>query len=177
MVLLLINREKQKKERPSLDKGIYWGSHEFLKIVEQDERSLLINELDVSKIQLKTMIVPVKGKIFIPGEEKLKRLKEAGYIRLDIGIFLAFWENRKNRKNRFFRKIVSWQNVIPEKWKEIKAIFFDGTIFKTEDNKRIVFCLYWNSDIKKWRWWRYEIAGHWYGHTYHPSAVIANNDL
>jgi hypothetical protein len=175
MVMLFIDREKQRKEGPSLGGGIYWGSHDWLEFVDQDERSLRITVLDVSKIQLKTMFVATKKQFSIPGEEKLKRLKEAGYIRLDFWIFMAFWRNRKNRKKRFFRKEI--RALIPEEWKKVKAICFDGTLLKTPYNKRVVPCLYWNPEIEKWRWILYEVNGGWYGHVNFPSAVIAVNDI
>ena len=61
-------------------------------IEEQDERALVITEVDLSKIRLETTLKP--GETPVIGEERLKRLKKAGHIRLDAKVFQTLWENR-----------------------------------------------------------------------------------
>jgi hypothetical protein len=85
-------------------------------IVEEDERSLALTQLDPTKIRLEHMLK--KGEISIKGGERLRRLKEAGYIRLDAKIFQTLWENRA---------------FIPESWKH-KDVYFDGTVLRNPEN-------------------------------------------
>jgi hypothetical protein len=110
--------------------------HKGLEIEEQDERSIMLEEIDASAIVLESML---QGNIVISGNEHLKRLKQTGYIRLDARIFQTFWEN---------------QHFIPEHWKGTtdyaNHIFFDGTILRNQ-NGRYVICMYWAED-KKWKW-------------------------
>ncbi len=107
-------------------------------IEEQDERSLVITELDLTKIQFKTMLRDDEN--IVKGEEKLRRLKKAAYVRLDARIFQTLWEN---------------QYLIPEKWKEktkgnTTFICFDGTILRSPDGNRCVLYLYWYDG--RWLW-------------------------
>jgi hypothetical protein len=105
-------------------------------IAEQDERSVILNEIDASKISLESML---HSEAAISGEEHLKRLKQAGYIRLGASIFQTLWEN---------------QHLIPEHWKGIlmdrKHIFFDGTVLKNQCG-RYVISMYWNKN-EEWKW-------------------------
>lgn len=105
---------------------------------EQDARSLDLTEVDLSQVSLKNMLRP--GESYITGTEKLRRLVEAGLIRLDAGIFWHLWRN---------------QHLIPESWKELvngntQFIYFEGTILRRPGGDRCVLCLYWNDG--KWRW-------------------------
>lgn len=113
-----------------LDKG--WT------IEEEDKRSLKLTELDLTKVQFVTMLK--RNELCITGEERLRRLKKSGSIRLDAKIFQTFWEN---------------QSLIPESWKEkvdgnIRYIFFDGTILRSPNGNRDVLCLSWYDG--KWGW-------------------------
>jgi len=127
-------------------------------IGEEDERSLELTQLDLSKVLLKHMLK--KGESSIRGEEELRRLKSADYVRLDAKIFQTFWEN---------------QQLIPELWKErtdgnITFVFFDGTVLRGPSGDRCVLCLYWG--VGRWNG-DYCWLGHdW--HVYHPSAVLAS---
>ena len=107
-----------------------------LEIEEQDERSITLVEINPSKISLESML---QDEPIIRGEEHLKRLKQVGHIRLDAKIFQTLWGN---------------QHLIPKSWKgtthDPKYIFFDGTVFKNQD-ERYVISIYWDSK-KKWRW-------------------------
>ena len=110
--------------------------HKGLETEEEDERSVMLEEIDPSVITLESMLL---GETVIRGEEHLKRLKQIGHIRLDARIFQTLWEN---------------QDLIPEYWKgttkDNKHIFFDGTVLKNQHG-RYVICMYWDSD-EKWRW-------------------------
>jgi len=110
--------------------------HQGLEIEEQDERSIMIEEVDLSKITLESML---KGDMVISGEEHLKRLKKSGYIRLDARIFQTLWENL---------------HLVPDHWRGTedspKHIFFDGTILKNQHG-RYVISMYSDKD-RNWRW-------------------------
>jgi hypothetical protein len=82
-------------------------------IVAQDERALVLTELNLNDVTFKTMLH--FGEKCIPGEEKLKRLIASGKIRLDARVFQTLWENR---------------SLIPESWKSNRDIFFYGTILR-----------------------------------------------
>ena len=127
-------------------------------IEEQDERALVITEVDLSKIRLETTLKP--GETPVIGEERLKRLKKAGHIRLDAKVFQTLWEN---------------QSLIPEKWKEktngnTTYIFFDGTVLRRPGGFRYALCLYWRDG--EWSWHYY-----WLDNDFdasNPSAVLAS---
>ena len=126
---------------------------------ETDTRSTSLTELDLTKVRFVTMLKD--GESHITGEEKLRRLKEAGFIRLDAGIFQTLWEN---------------QNLIPESWKEkvngsTRFIFFDGTVLLRPDgDHRCIFYLYWIDG--KWFWYRCWLGIGW--DASNPSAVLAS---
>ena len=127
-------------------------------IEEQDERALVITEVDLSKIRLETTLKP--GETPVIGEERLKRLKKAGHIRLDAKVFQTLWEN---------------QSLIPEKWKEktngnTTYIFFDGTVLRNTSGKRCALYLCWSDG--EWSWYFY-----WLDNDFdasYPSAVLAS---
>lgn len=125
---------------------------------ETDARSIALTELDLTKVQFATMLKD--GETYVNGEEKLKRLKASGNIRLDADIFLTLWEN---------------QHLIPESWKEkvngnTRFIYFDGTVLRRSDGRRYVLYLCW--DDGAWRW-----SVHWLDYDWNgirPSAVLAS---
>jgi hypothetical protein len=128
------------------------------KIAEQDERSLALTQVDLSKVQLISTLK--KGESWIEGEENLKRLKVANHVRLDAKIFQTLWEN---------------QSLIPETWKkktngDSTYIFFDGTVLLGPNGYRNVLYLYWSGG--QWHW-----SCYWLGLARgagDPSAVLAN---
>lgn len=127
-------------------------------IEEQDERSLKLREVDLTKVNFETMLKD--GEKMLDGEEKLKRLKDAGHLRLDAKIFQTLWEN---------------QNLIPEAWKQptngnTTYVFFDGTILRDSGGGRCVLCLYWNNG--KWHWSYSWLDNKWDASI--PSAVLAS---
>lgn len=92
-------------------------------ILEEDSRSLLLTEIDLSKVSFQTMLKhdELMG---IDSEELLKRLKANGSIRLDAGIFQTIYENQELIP-RFWRELA-------EDWieKESPFIFADGTVLQ-----------------------------------------------
>ena len=125
---------------------------------ETDTRSTALTELDLTKVQQVTMLK--SGENVVNGEEKLKRLKKDGRIRLDAEVFLTLWQN---------------QLLIPEAWKEkingnTRYIFFDGTVLRDSDGNRYVLYLYWSDG--KWYWNVRWLGYGW--HAFDPSAVLAS---
>jgi hypothetical protein len=127
--IIKINRNK------SFD-PVRFMRHQGLEIEEQDKRSVMLEEIDSATIALESML---QDESVIRGEEHLKRLKQAGHIRLDAAVFQTLWEN---------------QHLIPEYWQgtaeEPKHIFFDGTVLKNEYG-RYVISMYWDVD-QRWNW-------------------------
>jgi hypothetical protein len=127
-------------------------------IVEEDERSLKLSEVDLTKVNFETMLKDHESSVV--GEEKLKRLKDAGHIRLDAKVFETLWEN---------------QHLIPASWKEptngnTTYVFFDGTILRDSDGLRCVLCLCWHGG--RWYWSCYWLDNEW--SALDPSAVLAS---
>lgn len=130
-------------------------------IVEEDERSLKLSEVDLTKVNFETMLKDRESSVM--GEEKLKRLKDAGHIRLDAKVFQTLWEN---------------QHLIPASWKEPIGgntiyVFFDGTILRDLSGDRCVLCLYW--DGGEWNWHYFWLGLMWFA--VRPSAVLASYPL
>lgn len=121
---------------------------------DQDERSLALTKVDMSTISLVTMLKRDGTQVRqARGEEKLRRLREAGYIRLDAKIFQTLWENKEH---------------IPEGWKG-EFVYSDGTILRSPDGGRHVLCLCWLGD--KWYWFPRRLVDDWGSGG--PSAVLA----
>lgn len=119
---------------------------------DQDNRSLALTEIDLTKVQLVTMLKP--NETSIKGDEKFKRLKRAKHICLDAKAFQTLWEN---------------QDRIPEEWKG-KYIFFDGTVLRNPDGYRCVLYLYFGGG--RWHWNCHWLDNDWYSDS--PSAVLAS---
>lgn len=128
---------------------------------ERDYRSSTLTQLDLSNVQLVTCLK--QGESVMTGEERLKRLKTGGHIRLDENAFKAFWEN---------------QALIPSRFKErvngnIQFIFFDGVVLRGPDGRRYTLYLCF-SDIGSWHWcyrWLGRVRG-----VDRPSAVLASQN-
>lgn len=106
---------------------------------ERDLRSTVLTHLDLNKVQLVTCLK--RGERVTTGEERIKRLKADGHIRLDENIFKMFWEN---------------QALIPEHFKErvngnIQFIFFDGIVLRSPRGRRSTLCLFF-SNGGSWCW-------------------------
>lgn len=122
-------------------------------IEEQDERSLTLTEVDLSKVRLE--ITLQKGETSVKGEEKLLRLKAMPVIRLGAKVAQALYEN---------------PSQIPEEWKKYAAIYFDGTVLRSPNGNRYVLCLCWNDGL----WSRHSSWLEYYWNADKPSAVLAS---
>ena len=123
-------------DRTQLFDPVQFMHHRGLEIAEQDERSVMLEEIDLSGITLVSML---RDELVITGEEHLLRLKEAKHIRLDARIFQTLWEN---------------QYLIPDLWKghvdHPNHIFFDGTVLRNQFGRYIIG-MYWDRD-ERWSW-------------------------
>ncbi|OGM97901.1 MAG: hypothetical protein A2735_02990 [Candidatus Yanofskybacteria bacterium RIFCSPHIGHO2_01_FULL_41_21] len=126
---------------------------------EQDLRSLALAQIDLSAIVLKSTLKP--GETAVGGEEKLKRLKVSGEIRLDAGAFKALWDNRELLPARFKEKTNG----------NTTYIYCDGTVLRSPRGFRCVLCFYFFDGAWSWRC-------RWLGDDWgvgRPSAVLASN--
>ncbi len=105
---------------------------------DQDERSLVLTEVDLSKVSLLTCLK--KNEKHITREVNLQRLKQKGCIRLDAKIFHTLWKD---------------QRFIPKRWKakthgNTTRIFFDGSIIRSpRSGTRCVLSLHFDG---QWHW-------------------------
>ena len=121
-------------------------------IEEEDERSLAITMVNLADISLETTLKESdNGRV--QGEEKLRRLKDSGVIRLDAKVFQFFWDNK---------------HFIPESWKG-KVVYFDGTVLRSPSGSRCVLCLFWTGGA--WDWYCLWLDRGWLAAR--PSAVLA----
>jgi hypothetical protein len=97
-------------------------------IVEEDERSLAVIELDFSKVRFESGLQ--EGERYITGEEKLKRLMAMPEIRLDAKIGQALYEEKGQATLRFLHDHfgVSWME-------------FAGTVLRRSGGRRCFLCL------------------------------------
>lgn len=139
-----------------INRSTPFNSEKFIgkgwKIKEEDTTSLALNELDLTKVSLETMLRPDESSV--KGEERLRRLKESNFIRLDAKIFQTLWENKA---------------TIPESWKEW-VVFFDGTILRDSFGDRCILSLYRYNG--KWYWSCYRLNGDF--SFVGPSAVLTS---
>jgi hypothetical protein len=108
--------------------------------------------VDSSLIKLAVMIQSCESDGHgIRGEEKLKRLKSSGNIRLTADWFLFFRRN---------------QNLIPKEWGEVSAVYFDGDVL-LHNNCR------WTLLLQRRETWQWDCES--LGNLYfpkEPSAVL-----
>jgi len=104
-------------------------------IEEEDEQSLALTEIDLSKIRLIPTMLR-EGEESIEARENRRRLKEAGFILLDARIYQALLRNPQ---------------FYPESWVKTptggKEVFFDGTLigYRDEDDTHLeLMGLYWD---------------------------------
>lgn len=97
-------------------------------VLPQDENSIFLSEVDLSKVTLETMLE--NGEKFITWEERgkrLKRLQEQGGTLLDVKVFEVLCENPSLYPPLWKEKVYSWES----NEKQSKNIFFDGTVLST----------------------------------------------
>lgn len=117
----------------ALDPVDFLGDGSF--IVEEDERSSKLCEVDPTKVSLISLKAVFAGhESPVTYEKMLQCLKILGHIRLDVKFWQTFREN---------------QELIPEKYKELingtaPVILFPGTIFQKSCGSRYILCLSWS---------------------------------
>lgn len=128
---------------------------------ERDPRSAALAALDLDKVQLVTLLKP-KEKV-TTGEERVKRLRTDGRVRLDENAFQASWENREQLPARFKERVNG----------HIQFIFFDGVTLRSPDGNR--YTLYFYFDVSgSWRWDCYWLGYDRYAS--YSSAVLASQN-
>lgn len=107
-------------------------------VVEQDERSLALTEIDFSKVRFESGLK--EGESVITGEVKLERLKELPEIRLDAKFGQALYEEKGQATLRFLH------DTYKVTWME-----FTGTVLRGSGGSRCSLFLY-RLDDGSWRW-------------------------
>lgn len=121
------------------------------KIDEEDERAKVLAEVDISKLIFETCLQ--EGGSQITGEEKLRRLKADGRIRLGAEWFLALWQNYQDKgANSLLENLY--------RTKGIRCLVFFGTILCGPGGRRYVLCLY-RRGCDDWDWSRFEVGNDW----------------
>lgn len=125
---------------------------------DADARSLALPKVDFSKVLFETCLE--EGEEHITGEEKLRRLKGKGGIRLDprFGVTLFKEEGQKTLKRLYEERCITYLD-------------FFGRVLVCPDGDRYVLCLY--RDVGgRWGWNAYWLGGVWHGR--HFSARLAS---
>jgi len=128
---------------------------------ERDSRSATLTELDLDKVQLMTCFK--RGESMTTGEERIKRLRTYGRVRLDENAFQTFWENREQLPARFKERVNG----------NVQFIFLDGVVLRSPDGGRYALCLYFSGG-GSWRW-----RSDWLDcdrDASNPSAVLASQN-
>jgi hypothetical protein len=119
----------------------------------RDVRSAALGKVDYRKVKLSADWL--RGGGSLGGEERHTRIiADTTAVPLNCDHFLDLWNNKEK---------------IPEEWKKVAYITFDGDIFRSPDGSRSVLDLYWRGG--KWHWHYY-----WLGHGFHAgfrAAVLA----
>ena len=128
---------------------------------ERDTRLVTLVELDFDKVQLTTCLK--QDESVTTGEERIKRLKADGRVRLDENAFQAFWENRAQLPVRFKERVNG----------NIQFIFFDGVVLRSPSGLRFTLFLYFSFG-GSWSWSYYWLDFARY--VFSPSAVLASQN-
>lgn len=115
---------------PNWLNGWGWG--------EQDYRSLMLTELDFSRLSLRSM--HENGETSLSLLQRYGRLMQAQCILPDIGVFWTVWQNR---------------HLLPSEWKRSDIIItFDGTTLYNQFSVGCVPVMWWYSlDEEKAQWY------------------------
>jgi hypothetical protein len=100
----------------------------------RDPRSATLGQIDYRKVKLSTDWLQADQ--VVNGEERRRRiLDDTSAVTLNCDHFLDLWENKEK---------------IPEEWKKVSYITFDGDALLHSDGYRNVLCLCWYGD--SWDW-------------------------
>lgn len=110
---------------------------------DQDQRSTQLKEIDWAQVTFITCLQG--GEKSISGEEKLRRLKDAGHVRFGTNILLSLWEDYRRHKQN---STLEWLY----RTKQVDFIDFYGFVLRNSDKpgERSVFYLY--RDDAEWKW-------------------------
>jgi len=113
---------------------------------EQDARSLVLKEVELSKLLFETCLQ--KGESLIKGKEKLKRLKSAGRIRLDARFGAALYKEPGYRTLEWLRanRGIAW-------------VDFPGTTIRVPFGHQYVLDLYFGGS--GWYWYVRWLENDW----------------
>ncbi|OGD32128.1 hypothetical protein A3C91_03185 [Candidatus Azambacteria bacterium RIFCSPHIGHO2_02_FULL_52_12] len=130
---------------------------------DQDERSLMITELDLAELLFETCLKEKEE--YIAGEEKLKRLKTKNSVLLGGRQFLAL---RQDWQKNGSESALEWLYET----KGATYLDFPGLVLRRPDGRRclLAFC---RDGGGRWGWGYYWLGGDWFGDN--PSAVLASN--
>ena len=140
----------------SFNPEIFFGSE--WRVAEEDARYHEFAAINFGKMKLATCLK--EGESWITGEEKLRRLKKSGDIRLGADVFLALWNEEGQRTLEWLRENRS-----------VTRLDFFGTILENPSGNRCVFCLYRDGDA--WVWGCPWLDGVWFSSG--PAPVLLND--
>jgi hypothetical protein len=118
------------------------------KVIESDERSLQLTEIDLSKIHFQPTVP--KGHKGIRGEDILKNLKADSSIRLDVEILFALihrWRELDNQDQKFPLLDDLWDY---EDQFGLVCLHFDGTIYESQIQKSRQFSQMMYLQVGQW---------------------------
>jgi len=112
---------------------------------DKDVREDALVEVDWSKVLFNTMVSGFEPQI--TGEEKLRRLKETGKIRLGGRAFLSLWQNYQDKKEDSVLERLHQISGIPS----LNYFAFFGTVLRHHrEGNRCLLSLHF--DGREWRW-------------------------
>lgn len=135
------------------------------KIAERDEREDGLTEVDWFKVDFETCLKPNES--HITGEEKLKRLKAGGKVRLGGRAFLTLWQDYQEKKEA---------SVLEQlyKTKGILYVDFFGLILQTPSGGRRVLYLCRGGD-GAW-FWHFDWLGRgWLARSFSAVSQVSSN--
>lgn len=134
-MIIKINRSISQIEKTRfLNDFLGWDTDEW-KIVYEDSDSLILDEIDLEKITLDSMI-DKKDRGLITFINRVEKLKRDPRIKLDFDVMLSILKIPPKEISNQFKKKVKNKRV---------RIFFDGTLINNSSSEKIgVIYLSWN---------------------------------
>ncbi len=118
---------------------------------QQSKKSLVLSEVDITKIKLKTCLDQPTHQKCMNGEEFLRRLKRGARLLLDAKVGQTLLEN---------------PHCIPEDWRFVEVCFM-GTELRSPDGDRYILRLNWSGE--RWHYSPHQIDNYFYA--VHPAVV------
>lgn len=132
---------------------------------DRDSRNLDITEVDWVQVLRETCLK--SDETSIKGEEKLRRLKEMGHIRLGENAFLALWQDYQANKKK---SVLEWLYTTFG----VTYLDFFGLILRGPGGGRYVLYLYRYGD-GQWLWYARWLGRGWHAGNF--SALLASPAL